>query len=454
MWYFKWLYKIFNRNFKGKKMKICMIGTGYVGLVSGTCFADIGNQVYCVDKDLMKIKSLNEGISPIFEPGLDELIKKNYLAKRLIFTSDLKNAVNSSDVIFICVGTPNIKNTLKVNLSFVYKAVKEVIKISKSKKIIINKSTVPVGTGDVIEKLIPKSKRKMFEIISNPEFLREGEAIRDFRYPDRIVVGSNDKKYFKILRKLYMPLINKGAKFFTVSRRAAELIKYASNAFLATKITFINEIANLSEKLGVNVEDIALGMGSDSRIGGRFLRAGPAYGGSCFPKDTKGLVSAADKYKINLSVVKSVIRSNQNRVNLLTQRVHKILGPNIKNKKISFLGVTFKPNTDDMRDSTSLKMIPYLCKKGAKVRYYDPSGEKNEFRKIKNCNYKNNIKSNCNDADLVVLLTEWDEFKSIDFKKIVKNNKFKVYDLRNLYSAEEMKKNKIKYYSVGRPNTN
>jgi UDPglucose 6-dehydrogenase len=249
-------------------------------------------------------------------------------------------------------------------------------------------------------------------------------------------------------------LTNKGSKFFTTSRRGAELIKYASNAFLATKITFINELANLCEKSGVNIEDISLGMGSDSRIGGRFLRAGPAYGGSCFPKDTKGLVSAAEKYKINLSVVKSVIKSNQNRVNLLTKRVHKILGSNLKNKKISFLGVTFKPNTDDMRDSTSLKMIPYLCKKGAKVNYYDPSGEKNEFRKIKNCNYKNNIKSNCNGADLVVLLTEWDEFKSIDFKKIVKNNKFKVYDLRNLYSAEDMKKNKIKYYSVGRPNTN
>ena len=256
------------------------------------------------------------------------------------------------------------------------------------------------------------------------------------------------------MRKLYGPLTNKGSKFFTSTRRGAELIKYASNAFLATKITFINELANLCEKSGVNIEDISLGMGSDSRIGGRFLRAGPAYGGSCFPKDTKGLVSAAEKYKINLSVVKSVIKSNKERVNLLNQRIHKILGSNIKNKKISFLGVTFKPNTDDMRDSTSLKMIPYLCKKGAKVNYYDPSGEKKEFSKIKNCNYKKNIKSNCNNADLVILLTEWDEFKSLDFKKIVKKSKFKVYDLRNLYSAKEMKKNKINYHSVGRPNIN
>ena len=387
------------------------------------------------------------------EKTTNEWKEKNFVSKRLSFTTDIDKAINISDIIFICVGTPTKKGSIKVDLSFVYKCAKEILKYSKRKKIIITKSTVPVGTGDEIEKIL-KKKKKLFTVISNPEFLREGEAIRDFRYPDRIVIGSNEKKAFNIMRKLYAPLINKGAKFFTTSRRGAELIKYASNAFLATKITFINELANLCEKSGVNIEDISLGMGSDSRIGGRFLRAGPAYGGSCFPKDTKGLVSAAEKYKINLSVVKSVIKSNQQRVNLLTKRVHKILGPNLKNKKISFLGVTFKPNTDDMRDSSSLKMIPYLCKKGAKVRYYDPSGEKNEFKKIKNCNYRNNIKSNCNDTDLVVLLTEWDEFKSIDFKKIVKNNKFKVYDLRNLYSAEEMKKNKIKYYSVGRPNTN
>ena len=433
-------------------MKLCMIGTGYVGLVSGTCFADIGNQVICVDKDKNKIFKLNSGISPIYEPGLDELIKKNYSAKRLSFTTDIKSAVNSSDIIFICVGTPTKKRSINVDLTFVYQCTKEILKYTKKKKILVTKSTVPIGTGDQIEKIL-KKKKKLFTVISNPEFLREGEAIRDFRYPDRIVVGSNDKKVLNQMRKLYSPLINKGAKFFTTTRKGAELIKYASNAFLATKITFINELANLCEKSGINVEDISLGMGSDSRIGSRFLRAGPAYGGSCFPKDTKGLISAADKYKVNLSVVKSVIKSNHDRVNLLTYKIHKILGSNLKNKKISFLGVTFKPNTDDMRDSTSLKMIPYLSKKGAIINYYDPSGEKNEFRKIKNCYYKNNIKNNCNNSDLVILLTEWDEFKTIDFKKIVKNNKFKVYDLRNLYNPDEMKRNKIKYYSVGRPNT-
>ncbi len=430
-----------------------MIGTGYVGLVSGTCFADIGHQVVCVDKDINKIKKLNLCISPIYEPGLDELLKKNFLSKRLTFTTEINEAIKSSDIIFICVGTPTKKGSLNVDLSYVYKCTKEILKYTKKKKIIVTKSTVPIGTGDSIEKIL-KKKKKYFTIVSNPEFLREGDAIRDFRFPDRIVIGSNDKKVFNTMKKLYMPLINKGAKFFTTSRRGAELIKYASNAFLATKITFINELANLCEKSEINIEDIALGMGSDNRIGGRFLRAGPAYGGSCFPKDTKGLVSAANKFKIDLSVVKSVIKSNHKRVDLLKQRIHKILGSNLKNKKISFLGVTFKPNTDDMRDSTSLIMIPYLCKKGAKVNYYDPSGEKEIFKKIKNCFYKRDIKNNCLNADLIVLLTEWDEFKTIDFRKIVKNNKFKVYDLRNLYNPIEMKKNKIKYFSVGRPNIN
>ena len=435
-------------------MKLCMIGTGYVGLVSGTCFADIGNQVYCVDKNISKINGLNSGISPIYEPGLDELIKKNYLSNRLIFTTDIKKAVNSSDIIFICVGTPNKKGTNKVDLSYVYKAIREIISITNSKKIIVTKSTVPIGTGDIIEKLIKAKRKKNFEVISNPEFLREGEAIRDFRYPDRIVVGSNNKKIFSKMKNLYSPLINKGAKFFTTSRRGAELIKYASNAFLATKITFINELANLCEKTNINVEDISLGMGSDKRIGSRFLRAGPAYGGSCFPKDTKGLVSVADTYKINLSVVKSVIKSNKNRVILLTKRIDKIIGSSFRNKKISFLGVTFKPNTDDMRDSTSLKMIPYLCKKGAIVSYYDPSGKKDEFSKLKNCRYENNIRNNCKNSDLIILHTEWDEFKTIDFRKINKNKNLKVYDLRNLYNIDDMSNKKILYYSVGRPNTN
>ena len=429
-------------------MNICMIGTGYVGLVSGTCFADIGHTVYCVDKNEDIINKLNSGKSPIFEPGLSEIIKENHRSKRLFFTTNISEALNKSDIIFICVGTPSKKNSLSVDLRYIYNVAKEILKFSKKKKIVITKSTVPVGTGDAIEKIL-KNKKK-FTVISKPEFLREGEAIRDFRYPDRIIIGSNEKNSFKIMKKLYQPLINKGAKYFTTNRRGAELIKYASNAFLATKITFINEIANLCEKIGINIEDISMGMGSDVRIGSRFLRAGPAYGGSCFPKDTKGLVSIGDKEKIDLSVVRSVIKSNENRKKLLLKRVHSIIGKKIRNKKIAFLGVTFKPNTDDMRDSASLSMIPYLQKKGAKISYYEPTGEKKVFSKLKNCKFYNQIRLTCQDADLIILHTEWDEFKTLDFNKLVKNKKYKLYDLRNLYNHSEMIKNKIKYYSIGR----
>ena len=429
-------------------MRLCMIGTGYVGLVSGTCFADIGHTVYCVDKNEEVINKLNSGKSSIYEPGLNELIKKNHRSKRLFFTSKISYALNKSDIIFICVGTPSKKNSLSVDLSYVFKAAKEISKFAKKKKIIVTKSTVPIGTGDQIEKIL-KNKKK-FIVISNPEFLREGEAIRDFRYPDRIIVGSNENKSFKTIKSLYLPLINKGAKYFSTNRRGAELIKYASNAFLATKITFINEIANLCEKTGINIEDISLGMGSDVRIGSRFLRAGPAYGGSCFPKDTKGLISIADKEKVDLSLVKSVIKSNEKRKKLLLDKVHTIIGKNIKNKNIVFLGVTFKPNTDDMRDSPSLRMIPYFHKKGAHIAYYDPTGAKYEFVKLKNCKFYNQINLACKNADLIILHTEWDEFKSLDFKKIVKNKKFILYDLRNLYLPKEMKRKKINYFSIGR----
>ena len=300
-------------------MKICMIGTGYVGLVSGCCFADLGNIVYCVDKDKNKINQLRKSITPIYEPGLDDLIRNNHKAKRLIFTDDIEKAVKESDVIFICVGTPTKKNSNSVDLDQVLSVAKSISKYIKKYKIIVNKSTVPVTTGDQIERIINKKvKSSLYDVISNPEFLREGEAIRDFKYPDRIVIGSNNKKIFKKMELLYEPLIKKGAKFFCTTRKGAELIKYASNAFLATKITFINEIANLCEAANINVEDISVGIGSDERIGSRFLRAGPAYGGSCFPKDTKALVSIGDKFKSNLSVVKSVIRSNNNRKILLT----------------------------------------------------------------------------------------------------------------------------------------
>ncbi|MBL4626184.1 MAG: UDP-glucose/GDP-mannose dehydrogenase family protein, partial [Pelagibacteraceae bacterium] len=422
-------------------MKICIIGTGYVGLVSGACFADLGNSVWCVDNNKEKIDLLNSNQVPFFEPGLKELVSKNFSSSRLKFTTNLKLAVRNSDIIFICVGTPTLKKSRSADLRQVFKVATEVSKYINRFKIIVTKSTVPVTTGDKIEKLISNKKRKkLFEVVSNPEFLREGEAVRDFRFPDRIIVGSNNKKVIKTLQSLYDPLIKKGAEFFSTNRRGAELIKYASNAFLATKISYINELANLCEKTGINIEDVSLGIGLDKRIGSRFLRAGPAFGGSCFPKDTKAVTVTGDLFKTDLSIIKSVIKSNEKRRILLTKRVKKILSNKIKNKKIAFLGVTFKPNTDDMRQSSSLVMIPFLLKKGAKINYYDPSGEKKEFSKLKNLSFYNNVNAACKNVDLVIIHTEWEEFKALDFKKLCRKKKFKIYDMRNLYSVELMKK--------------
>ena len=431
-------------------MKLCMIGTGYVGLVSGVCFSDLGNDVICVDKDENKINNLKNGIIPIYEPGLEELVRKNSKNKRLNFSTNLKESVSKSDIIFICVGTPTKKKSNSADLSQVYSVGKEISNSINKFKIIITKSTVPVTTGDELEKIISKKvNKKMFSVVSNPEFLREGEAIRDFIYPDRVVVGSNEEKSKKILRNLYSPLISKGAKYVSTNRRAAELIKYASNAFLATKITFINEIANLCEKTGIDVEDISIGIGLDNRIGSRFLRAGPAYGGSCFPKDTKAIVSTADKFKSNLSVIKSVIKSNQNRSDLLLKRLHSII-KKINNKNVSFLGVTFKANTDDMRDSSSLKLIPFLSKKGAKIKYYDPTGSKKEFYNLKNVEYANSIQSCIAGSDLIIVHTEWNDFKSINFRKLSKNKKLIIYDMRNIFSPMKIKKLGIKYFGIGR----
>ena len=432
-------------------MKLCMIGTGYVGLVSGVCFSDVGNTVYCVDKDQKKIDLLNKGIVPIFEPGLEEILKKNFKQKRLIFTSDLNKAVKNSDIIFICVGTPSKKNTNSANLKQVFSVVNDLKNIIKKYKIIITKSTVPVTTGDKIEKvLINLKKKKLVDIVSNPEFLREGEAIRDFVYPDRIIIGTDSKKANKILKSLYLPIIKKTNRYFNTSRRGAELIKYASNAFLATKISFINELANLCEKANVDVKDISLGMGSDERIGSRFLRAGPAYGGSCFPKDTRALIDTGNKFKTDLSIVKTVVNSNDKRKTLLIKRVKKILKGNLSNKIITFLGVTFKPNTDDMREASSIPMIKYLNKKNSKIKYYDPSGEKIDFKGLKNVNYCSTISSACLNADLIILHTEWNDFKLLNFKKLTKKKKFKIYDMRNMYSPSIMKKLKIDYFGIGR----
>ena len=432
-------------------MKICMICTGYVGLVSGACFADLGNNVICVDKNKDIIEKLNTGEIPIYEPGLEEIVKKNFLSQRLKFTTNLDFAVKNCEIIFICVGTPTSKKNKSADLKYVFQAAKEISKSINKFKIIVTKSTVPVTTGDKIENIIIKRKRKkLFEVISNPEFLREGEAIRDFRFPDRIIIGCNNKKITRKLESLYEPLIKKGAIFFPTTRRGAELIKYASNAFLATKIAYINEIANLCEKTHVNIEDVSLGMGLDKRIGPRFLRAGPAFGGSCFPKDTKAITVTGDQFNTDLSIIKSVIRSNVQRRTLLVHRIKTILSNKIKGKKVAVLGVTFKPNTDDMRQSFCLMLLPFLSKNGAFIKYYDPTGVKKNFNKLKNVKFCKNIQDTCHKADLIIIHTEWDEFKSIDFKKICKSKKFKIYDMRNLYSSKKMRKLGLSYYSIGR----
>ncbi len=431
-------------------MKICIIGSGYVGLVSGACFSELGNKVICVDINKQKIEKLKRGIIPIYEPGLEELIKRNVKQDRLKFTTNLSISVRKSDIIFICVGTPTNKKTYNADLNYVFQVANDIKKNLNKYKIIIMKSTVPVTTGDKIESLLnSKNNKNKFDVVSNPEFLREGEAIRDFMYPDRVVIGTSSKRANNILKNLYVPLIKKTNRYFHTSRRAAELIKYAANAFLATKITYINEIANLCEKLNVNVNDISLGIGSDDRIGSRFLRAGPGYGGSCFPKDTRALLSISKKLKTNLSIVKSTVKSNDSRYKYLLNRIREILKNKFKGKKITFLGVTFKAGTDDMREASSLKLIPYLNKKGSIISYYDPTGIKSEFNK-KKVIYFNNIQSACKNSDLIIIHTEWNEFKQLNFNKFNNNKKFKIFDIRNLYSPAKMKKNNIEYYSIGR----
>ena len=435
-------------------MKICFIGTGYVGLVSGVCFSDLGNNVICIDKDREKLSRLENGDIPIFEPGLSELVRKNLDAGRLSFSDDLIGSINKSDIVFIAVGTPTAKDDVSADLSQVFSVVQLISKKIKSHKIIVTKSTVPIGTGDKIEKILNKNKKKgLFTIVSNPEFLREGEAIKDFKYPDRIVIGANERQVIKIFNDLYRPLVNKGAAFVSCSRRAAELIKYASNAFLATKISFINEIANLCEKVHVNVDDVALGIGLDKRIGSRFLRAGPAYGGSCFPKDTKALAKVGKNYNSPLSIVNTVINFNENRKQDIENNIYKILHNKIKNKLVCFLGVTFKANTDDLRDSSAVNLISKFSKKGAKINYYEPSGSKEILDKQKNVNYFDDLYTATKNVDLIIIHTEWDEFKNLNFSKIKNNNKkIIIYDLRNLYDSKSFNNKKnITYYSIGRP---
>ena len=438
-------------------MKICIVGTGYVGLVSGTCFAEFGVQVVCIDKDEKKIKNLKKGLVPIYEPGLDDLVKKNLNQGRLKFDTKLHPYVNNSDAIFIAVGTPSRRGDGHADLRYVFSVAEEISESINNYSVIVTKSTVPVGTGKKVRDIIKKKNKNVeFDVASNPEFLREGSAINDFMRPDRVVIGCESDKAKKILSELYRPLYLLETPILFTRRETAELIKYAANAFLATKITFINEISDLCEKVGANVSDVSTGMGLDGRIGKKFLHPGPGYGGSCFPKDTLALVKTAKDYRSELNLVQEVVKSNKNRKKNIYKRVKMVLGGSLKNKKITILGLTFKPNTDDMRDSPSLDLIPALLKEGAKLSLYDPEGmpeAKKIFKK-----YTKNI-SWCDDAykamtksNALIILTEWNEFRALDISK-VKKLLYRpiIVDFRNIYNPDELLKQGMEYYSIGRP---
>jgi len=439
-------------------MKITIIGTGYVGLVSGTCFAEFGVTVTCIDKDKDKIANLKKGIVPIFEPGLDELVKKNINEKRLYFDTDLTKSISKADIIFIAVGTPSRKGDGHADLSFVFSAAKEIGKKLNKYAVIVNKSTVPIGTGkkvcDIIKKTNPKLK---FDVASNPEFLREGSAINDFMRPDRDVIDCDSQKTKNLLRELYRPLYLLETPIIYTKRETAELIKYAANSFLATKITFINEISDLCEKVGANVNDVSTGIGLDGRIGKKFLHPGPGYGGSCFPKDTLALVKTAQDKNSPLKLIEHVIKSNNNRKKMIYKRVLKMLSKlKKKNKVVSILGLTFKPNTDDMRDSPSLDIVPSLIKKNCKLRLYDPEGMDEAKRCFKN--YSKHIKwcrdsyEACQKSDALVILTEWNQFRALDLIKLKKILNYPIIiDLRNIYNPKELSELGFDYYSIGRP---
>ncbi len=438
-------------------MKICIVGTGYVGLVSGTCFAEFGVQVVCIDKDEKKIKNLKKGLIPIYEPGLDDLVKKNLNQGRLKFDTKLRPYVNNSDAIFIAVGTPSRRGDGHADLRYVFSVAEEISESINNYSVIVTKSTVPVGTGKKVRDIIKKKNKNVeFDVASNPEFLREGSAINDFMRPDRVVIGCESDKAKKILSELYRPLYLLETPILFTRRETAELIKYAANAFLATKITFINEISDLCEKVGANVSDVSTGMGLDGRIGKKFLHPGPGYGGSCFPKDTLALVKTATDYRSELNLVQEVVKSNKNRKKNIYKRVKTVLGGSLKNKKITILGLTFKPNTDDMRDSPSLDLIPALLKEGAKLSLYDPEGmpeAKKIFKKYtKNISWFDDAYKAMTKSNALIILTEWNEFRALDISK-VKKLLYRpiIVDFRNIYNPDELLKQGMEYYSIGRP---
>ena len=434
-------------------MRVAMIGTGYVGLVSGACFADFGHDVVCVDRDAGKIASLDSGRIPIYEPGLEALVVANVRAGRLTFTGDLPKAVEGAEAVFIAVGTPSRRGDGHADLTYVFDAAREIAAALKGFAVIVTKSTVPVGTGDEVERIMREAKPgAQFAVVSNPEFLREGAAIQDFKHPDRIVVGTVDARAKEVMEALYRPLhLNRGPLMFT-GRRTAELIKYAANAFLATKITFINEIADLAEKVGADVQEIARGIGLDNRIGGKFLHAGPGYGGSCFPKDTVALIKTGQDHNAPLRIVEAVAAINDARKRAMARKVSNALGGDIRGKTIAVLGLTFKPNTDDMREAPSIPLIAALHDMGAKVRVYDPAGMEQAKPVLGDVAYCKDAYDCATGASALVIVTEWEQFRALDFVRLKQvMAKPVMVDLRNVYRAEDVTRHGFIYESVGRP---
>jgi UDPglucose 6-dehydrogenase len=429
-----------------------MLGAGYVGLVSGACFADFGHQVICIDKDATKIAALNRGEIPIFEPGLADLVKANMQQGRLEFAGETSR-IGEAEAVFIAVGTPSRRGDGHADLSFVYEAVREIAPLLASTAVVVTKSTVPVGTGDEIEHILRETRPDAeIQVVSNPEFLREGAAIRDFKLPDRIVIGTDDVRARAVMAEIYRPLYLNALPIINVSRRTAELIKYASNAFLATKITFINEIADLCEEVGADVQEVARGMGLDNRIGGKFLHAGPGFGGSCFPKDTSALLKTAQDYGVALRIVEAVTAVNDQRKRAMARKVVTALGGSVRGKTVAVLGLTFKPNTDDIRDSPAIPLITALHDLGATVRGYDPAGMEQAKPQLPAVHYCESAYSAAEGADAIVIATEWEQFRALDLQRLKSvMNQPVIVDLRNIYRADEMKRANFRYFAIGRP---
>jgi UDPglucose 6-dehydrogenase len=432
-------------------MRVAMIGSGYVGLVSGACFADFGHEAVCVDVNEARIADLKKGVIPIYEPGLDRLVADNAAAGRLSFTTDLAAAVGAAEAVFIAVGTPSRRGDGHADLSYVSAAARDIAKAMQAYTVVVTKSTVPVGTGDTVEQIIRETRPDAaFSVVSNPEFLREGAAIEDFKRPDRVVVGANDERAKAVMAELYRPLSLNAAPILFTDRRTAELTKYAANAFLATKITFINEIADLCEEVGADVQLVARGIGMDKRIGSKFLNAGPGYGGSCFPKDTLALIRSAQDHGVSLRVVESVVAVNDSRKTAMARKVVKACGGSVQGKTIAVLGLTFKPNTDDMRDAPAINIIEALQRAGATIRAFDPVGMEQAKAVLRDVHYSADAYDCAHGADALVLITEWDAFRALDLARLKQRMRTPVVvDLRNVYRAEEMARHGFDYVRVG-----